>query len=113
MTSSVITKEPVKYVFPWMFGQTVDVLFFFVPVLLGIAFFFLAQTAPIAQSPVWTLIVVDAFGAGPFHWGPTWFAYFDKKNRRYWDSMPSKRLIFYAGPPLILTTATVLNVVQP
>lgn len=92
--------------FPWMFGQKIDLLFFFLPVPLGITLFVLSQASAISSSSIWLFLVLDAFGAGPFHFGPTWFAYFDRKNREYWKSMRRTQLIFFLGPPLLILTVT-------
>ena len=85
MTSSVTTTESPRFVFAWMFGRKYDLLFYFLPVFVGCACFMLARFSPFSSSAFLVLIFLDAFGAGPFHWGPTWFAYFDKKNRTYWN----------------------------
>jgi hypothetical protein len=98
--------RPDVLTFPWMFGRSFDVMFFFLPVLLGITCFALSQVSVVSASAFWLFLVLDAFGAGPFHFGPTWFAYFDKKNRDYWKSMRSKQIIFFLAPPLLIIGVT-------
>ena len=113
MTSSVITKEGVRCEYPWMFGRNYDLLFFFLPALLGIAFFSLWRYTSLGTSAIWTILLLEAFGAGAFHWGPTWFAYFDKKNRDYWKTQPVKMAVFYFGPPVLLAVSILGNVFYP
>lgn len=94
--------------YPWMFGRSYDTLFFFFPLLIGIFCFSLSQNSAIASSAFWMFLALDAFGAGPFHFGPTWFAYYDKKNREYWGSLPSKRIIFFVAPILLMLGTTLI-----
>lgn len=113
MTSSVITKEGVRLEYPWMFGRSYDLLFFFFPALLGIIFFALWRYTALGTSAIWTILLLEAFGAGAFHWGPTWFAYFDKKNRDYWKTQPFRMAVFYIGPFLIMTVCILGNIYYP
>ncbi len=99
--------------FPWMFGRTFDILFFYVPVLIGIMCFSLSQWTAVSGSAFWTFLVLDAFGAGPFHFGPTWFAYFDKKNREHWGSEREKQIIFYLAPVLLIVGVTLTFTFDP
>lgn len=92
--------------FPWMFGRSFDLMFFFVPILIGVACFSMSQLSAVSSSAIWLFLVLDAFGAGPFHFGPTWFAYFDKKNRDHWGSERKKQLIFFAAPILLIVGTT-------
>lgn len=92
--------------FPWMFGRKIDLLFFFFPIVIGTLCFLMTQNSAVAASALWLFLALDAFGAGPFHFGPTWFAYFDKKNLEYWKSNRSKQLIFFLGPPLLIVLTT-------
>lgn len=102
MSSSVAAGGNVRVAYPWMFGRNFDLLFFFAPVLLGIGAYALSQSSYVSGSFFWTVLVLNAFGAGPFHWGPTWFAYFDKNNRAHYMSDKRLKTIFFAGPPLIM-----------
>lgn len=102
MSSSVATSGNVRVAYPWMFGRNFDLAFFFAPVALAIGLFALSQANVVAASFFWIVLVLNAFGAGPFHWGPTWFFYFDKNNRNHYLSDRRLRFIFFAGPPLIL-----------
>lgn len=113
MTSATATTHGSRCVYPWMFGRNFDLLFFFVPVTLGFAFFALARYSPLSTSPLWTILFLEAFGAGAFHWGPTWFAYFDRKNRQYWKSNPNKQAIFFAGPVLVMLACIFGNIYCP
>jgi hypothetical protein len=102
MTSSALTKSRLRLEYPWMFGRNFDLLFFFFPLPLAILFFSLVRFSPLGASTFFTVLLLEAFGAGAFHWGPTWFAYLDKKNREYWKTQPVKVAIFYFGPPLVM-----------
>lgn len=90
----------------WMFGRDFDIFFFFFPLALGVLCFALSQSTAISTSAFWMFLVLDAFGAGPFHFGPTWFAYYDKKNLQYWKSLRSKQIVFFLMPPLIILITT-------
>ncbi len=92
--------------FPWMFGRNIDLLFFFFPIVIGTMCFLMTQNSYVAASALWLFLAMDAFGAGPFHFGPTWFAYFDKKNLEYWKNNRSKQLIFFLAPPLLIIFTT-------
>lgn len=94
--------------YPWMFGRTFDIMFFFVPILIGVACFTMSQLSWVSSSAIWLFLALDAFGAGPFHFGPTWFAYFDKKNREHWASDRKKQIIFFVAP-VILAVGTTLT----
>ncbi len=113
MTSSVITKDGVRFEYPWMFGRNYDLLFFFLPAVLGLALFSVWRFTSLGSSVLWTILLLEAFGAGAFHWGPTWFAYFDKKNRDYWKTQPVKMTVFYFGPPILMTVSILGNVYIP
>lgn len=113
MTSSVITKQGVRLDYPWMFGRNYDLLFFFFPAVLGLIFFSLWRFSPLGTSAIWTILLLEAFGAGAFHWGPTWFAYFDKKNRDYWKTQPVKMAVFYFGPPLVMLVSVLGSIYYP
>ncbi|HNB23805.1 MAG TPA: hypothetical protein PKZ32_15425, partial [Candidatus Melainabacteria bacterium] len=113
MTSSILTKEGVNLEYPWMFGRSYDLLFFFFPALLGLALFSLYRYTSLGTSALWTALLLEAFGAGAFHWGPTWFAYFDKKNRDYWITQPVKSAVFFWGPPVLFAVCISGNVYCP
>jgi hypothetical protein len=87
---------------PWMFSKKFDILFYFAPIAIGIFCFALSQYAFANQNKLWLFLAVNAFGAGPFHWGPTWFTYLDRKNRGHYASSWSTKAIFYLGPPAII-----------
>lgn len=92
--------------FPWMFSRNLDCVFFFFPLLFGSICFALSQMSPVATNAIWLFLVLDAFGAGPLHFGPTWFAYFDKKNRAHWKEHRVRQLIFFLAPPLLIVGTT-------
>jgi hypothetical protein len=100
--SNTIATTKVQLRYPWMFGRVFDMTFFFVPIFFGIALFMLSHSPLAASSFFWAILASTAFGAGPFHQGPTWFAYFDKKNREHYLSNPKKRIIFFVAPFAII-----------
>jgi hypothetical protein len=85
-----------------MFGRDHDLFFFFFSLIIGFAVFALTQSTLFSSSIVFALLITSSFGAGPFHQGPTWFMYFDKKNRAYYLSSLKKRIIFFAAPTMLL-----------
>ena len=97
-----------KFKYPWMFGRRFDLFFYFAPIAFGIACYALSQSILADSSTLWLVLAVNAFGAGPFHQGPTWFAYLDKKNRSHYASTDRLKLIFYLGPVLVMAV-TVLG----
>lgn len=113
MTSSVVTKEGVSFRFPWMFGREYDILFFFLPVILGVTLFYFVRFSPLGLSALWSVLLLEAFGAGAFHWGPTWFAYFDKKNRESWKAQPLKFAVFFIAPMIVLPLCIVGSIYIP
>lgn len=94
----------------WLFGSKVDVSIFWLPILVGILAFAGTQTSAFFQSVIFSIIIADAFEAGPFHQGPTLFAYFDKRNREHWGADEKLRRIFFFAPPLIILISTVMFV---
>lgn len=100
MTSSSLAAQNAKLYYPWMFGRTYDLAFFFCPIVLAFACFALVQNNLIAQG-VMFMVVTNALGIGPMHQGPTWFFYLDKKNRAHWLEDWKRGLIYFAGPPLV------------
>jgi hypothetical protein len=96
-----------------MLGRRYDVLFYFLPLLFGIACFLMARFSPLSTSGFFVLILLDALGAGPFHWGPSWYAYWDKKNRDYWKSSRTKQAVFFAGPALVMAFAIACSFISP
>lgn len=102
MTNSLTSAQAATIRFPWMFSRSYDVFFFFVSFLFGLAVYQLSTASFLAQSIFFTAFVTTAFGAGPFHQGPTWFTYLDAKNREWYRSNRLKLAIFWAGPPLIM-----------
>src|SRR5688572_14830510 len=99
--SSSIASTKVELRYPWMFSKTFDAAFFFLPIFIGFGLYFLQLNPAVGASFFWGVLVFNAFGAGPFHLGPTWFAFFDKKNREYYGSTPAKKRIFFLMPALI------------
>lgn len=93
-----------------MFGLEHDLFFFFLSALLGLGVFAITQSTLSAKSLILAALIPTAFGLGPFHQGPTWFMYFDSKNREYYGSTQKQRWIYFFAPPLIVL-ASVLSFV--
>ncbi|MFA6555845.1 MAG: hypothetical protein WCT03_05425, partial [Candidatus Obscuribacterales bacterium] len=69
---------------------------------------------PAAASPsLLFLFIVNAFGIGPMHQGPTWFFYFDKKNSQYWAQDPKRVALYYVAPLLVGAISAYLAVTTP
>jgi hypothetical protein len=92
----------------WLFGPRVDTCFFMVPIFIGILGYLCTQNPAFFQSVLFSVIVTDSFEAGPFHQGPTWFAYADKRNREHFFNDKVRRRIFLWSPPLIMLSSVVL-----
>ncbi|HEY9684211.1 MAG TPA: hypothetical protein V6C86_21715 [Oculatellaceae cyanobacterium] len=106
MSVSVARKSAVVR-FPWMFGLEHDLFFFFLSALIGLAVYGITQSTLSAKSIILAALIPTAFGIGPFHQGPTWFMYFDSKNRAYYGSTQKQRWIYFFGPPLIVLASVV------
>src|SRR6476620_8667370 len=75
-----------RFCFPWMFAPRVDLTFFFIPALFGLAILGLLGTPQIQSSVFWFNLLLLVFGAGGFHWGGTWFMYLDRNNLEHYSS---------------------------
>lgn len=93
--------------YPWLFGKTCDLTFLYASILLGFAMFFLSKSSLAQVSPFWAIVATNAFGAGPFHQGATWFAYLDKENRQHYQSTTSRQIIFFLAPVFIFVLTVV------
>lgn len=109
VSTSIARKSPTIR-FPWMFGLEHDLFFFFLSALIGLGVFAITQSTLAARSLILAALIPTAFGLGPFHQGPTWFMYFDSKNREYYGSTQKQRWIYFFAPPLIVL-ASVLSFV--
>jgi len=99
--------------FPWMFGPRLDILFYFAPIAVALYTFSLTHAPEIARSIFWATVVSSGFGAGPFHGGPTWFVYFDRRNIDYYGSSPARALTYFVLPPAILVASVVGMIYLP
>lgn len=88
--------------FNWLFNKKADLLFFYSSILLGILCYCLLQNAQIGNSILPVILISNAFGAGPFHFGATWFPYFDRQNLQHFWQDPLKRKVFFWAPLIIL-----------
>lgn len=112
MTSSSLTATSSKFYYPWMFGRTYDLAFFFCPIVLAFACFAAIQNNLIAQG-VMFMVVTNALGIGPMHQGPTWFFYLDRKNREHWLGDWQRTLIYFAGPPIVFGLSVLGSLYAP
>lgn len=114
MTTSVPTaKAQSLFVFPWMASRNFDLFWYFLPIFVAIAASALINLFPAMGTGLLFLLLINAFGVGPAHQGPTWFFYFDKKNREHWTA-DNKRFFFYFVAPILVFVASVaMQVVQP
>lgn len=98
---------------PWLIGKKEDIAFFFLPVFVAIAVFFLAQNPIVTNSMFLTMVAAYGFGLGPFHQGASWFTYLDKENFAYYASNNTNRFRFFVLPPLLILTGIVATVACP
>lgn len=113
MTSSSQAVKSDKFCFPWMASREFDLLWFFAPLLVAIAASVCLQLPAAASPSLLFLFIVNAFGIGPMHQGPTWFFYFDKKNSQYWAQDPKRVALYYVAPLLVGATSVYLAVTTP
>jgi hypothetical protein len=113
-TSSPTAAQSEKlFVFPWMASRNFDLAWYFLPILVALTATVLIQQFPAMGTGLLFLLLTNAFGVGPAHQGPTWFFYFDKKNREHWTA-DKKRLFFYFFVPVFVFVGTVvLQVMSP
>jgi hypothetical protein len=102
--------KPVK--FAWLFGARTDLLFFYAPILFGCVLL-AGQQSAVSSSALWAIVLLNALGAGPFHQGATWLAYFDRRNREEFSATAFKRFIFFAAPFLIFFATVAIMMVYP
>jgi succinate dehydrogenase hydrophobic anchor subunit len=96
-----------------MASREFDLLWFFAPLLLAFAASILLQLPAAASPSLLFLFIVNAFGIGPMHQGPTWFFYFDKKNSQYWAQDPKRLALYYVAPVLVGIVTVFLAVTTP
>lgn len=96
-----------------MASRNFDLLWYFAPILVAIAATYLIQYVPYFATGLLMLFVANAFGVGPAHQGPTWFFYFDKRNRAYWAESKQRIFIYYVAPVLVFVLSIVLAVYVP
>lgn len=113
MQSRSLSGAAPKLVAPWMLGKSADLTYFFLPVILGLALFYLSQSELANKSMFWAAILGFGMAIGPFHQGPTLFTYFDKANRQYYSSSWKNISLFFVMPPVLITTAITAAFVNP
>ncbi len=113
MTSSSQAVKSDKFCFPWMASREFDLLWFFAPLLLAIAASICLQLPSVVTPSLLFLFIVNAFGIGPAHQGPTWFFYFDKKNNQYWTQDRSRVALYYLAPLAVGIFTLILAVAAP
>lgn len=111
--ASAQSTEKKVFIYPWMASKNFDLLWYFAPILVAIAATYLIQTNPNLSTGLLFLFIVNAFGVGPAHQGPTWFFYFDKRNREHWASDNKRIFIYYLAPILVFAASVVMAVYQP
>ena len=105
MQTRSLSGQGLKFVSPWMLGKRADLCYFFLPVFLGLALFFLSQSELVNKSVFWAAVLGFGMAIGPFHQGPTLFTYLDKKNRQYYFSSRKNIFLFIVMPPLLVLTS--------
>lgn len=113
MQTRSLTGPRLKTVSPWMLGKREDLIFFFLPVILGLSLFSLSQSQLVSKSVFWALVLAFGMAIGPFHQGPTLFTYFDKTNLQYYLSTQRNRWLYFVMPVLLVSTAIAAAFVCP
>jgi hypothetical protein len=113
MTSSSQVVKTDKFSFPWMASREFDLLWFFAPLLVAIAASVCLQLPAAASPSLLFLFIVNAFGIGPMHQGPTWFFYFDRKNNQYWAQDRKRMALYYLAPLFVGAVSVLLAVTTP
>jgi len=108
---SVATSRSSLFRYPWMFGKEFDLFFFFISYFLGLIFLQITSPFLDSQNVILLALIPTAFGLGPFHQGPTWFAYLDSQNQAHWKTDFTRRAIFFLGPP-VLFVLSIIGVFQ-
>lgn len=66
------TQPPtLQYQFRWLFNLRTDLLFFFCPFALGLALLGLFNDSGVANVALWSFMLAQGLGVGPFHLGAT------------------------------------------
>ncbi len=113
MTQSITWRGGTRLTFPWIFNQKLDLLFFFLPIILAPLILMLAQSSFAVNSAFWGIVIINSFGLGDFHVGATWLNYLDRKNRSFYTSSPSKIQIYFLMPLAILPLTILCVIYNP
>lgn len=112
-TPALNPERAALFCFPWMASRNFDLFWYFSPILVAIVASILIQTVPNFATGLLFLFIVNAFGVGPAHQGPTWFFYFDKRNREHWSGDQKRLFLYYIAPILVFVGSVLLQVFQP
>ena len=96
-----------------MASREFDLLWFFAPFFVAVAATACLQLPAAAAPSLLFLFVVNAFGIGPMHQGPTWFFYFDKKNNEHWAKDRKRMALYYGAPALVGLVSVLLAIYIP
>lgn len=96
-----------------MVSRQFDVLWFFAPLAVAAVATLLLQQPGFMAPGLLSLFIVNAFGIGPMHQGPTWFFYFDKRNLDYWAQDRGRVMVYYVGPLIVTVVSVALAVWIP
>jgi hypothetical protein len=96
-----------------MFGKRFDIVFLYAPILVAISLFGYAQSTLSSRSVLFSFLVLQGFGLGPYHLGGTWFHYLDRKNRSFYTSSPGQLAKFVIAPVALVVLTMVAMVVSP
>ncbi|MBX9666416.1 MAG: hypothetical protein K2X93_02310 [Candidatus Obscuribacterales bacterium] len=114
MTSSQAAESDKSlFYFPWMASPQFDLLWYFCPIFVAILATVLLDQFKFLAAGLMMIFIVNAFGVGPMHQGPTWFFYFDKKNLEYWSADKKRFFVYYVGPILVGIVSIALAVLAP
>ncbi len=112
-SSSAAESEKSLFYFPWMASPQFDLLWYFCPIFVAIVATVLLDQFKFLAAGLMMVFIVNAFGVGPMHQGPTWFFYFDKKNLEYWSADKKRLFVYFVGPVLVGVGSIALAVMVP
>lgn len=99
-----------KLKFAWMFGRSNDLIFFFAPLILGLAIYGMVQNNLIVSGLIFAIVAGNGLGLNQLHLGPSWLFWLDKKNLEHWRSNKKLAFLYFVGPPLILLLSAIIGV---
>ena len=77
----------------WLISARIDLLFFFVPVLFGLATLIILRNTTISSSACLTFLALQGLGLGPLHMGMSWAHFKDSQIFNHFLGSGSKQIL--------------------